>query len=95
MDTLKVDVLEEATTGAEQDRHHVDAEFVGQARTEHVPGNGDAADDHDRPVTGGAGRLATADSRPSVTKVNVRCSSCFGRTAGGWWVSTKMGTWNS
>src|SRR3990170_1258786 len=37
----------------------------------------------------------TADSTPSVTKVNVRCSSSFGATRGGSWVSTKMGTWNS
>lgn len=57
VDIAQVDVLEETTSGSEQHRHHVDAEFVGQARGEHGPNNGDPADDGDRPIPGGTGRL--------------------------------------
>src|SRR5665811_1236087 len=35
---------------------------------------------------------ATAGSMPSVTKVKVRFPSCFGGIAGGFFVTTKMGT---
>ncbi len=42
-----------------------------------------------------AAAWGTADPAPSVTKVKVSRSSWRGRTAGGWWVTTKLGTWNS
>src|SRR5438876_620893 len=58
LDTAQIDVIEETTSGAEQDRHHVDAELVGQSRTQDRARERDAADHQYRPVAGGTGRLS-------------------------------------
>ena len=57
MDAAQVDVIEETASRTEQDRHHVDAELVGQARTQEGPRERDASDHENRPVAGGMGCL--------------------------------------
>lgn len=88
-------VVEEPKSGAQHNRHYVDPELVHETGGEQLP------DDADAPTTvtafwaAAAFARATADSTPSVTNVNVRRSFSFGVTGGGWWVSTKIGVWNS
>lgn len=91
--------VEEPHPRAQQDRHDVNPQLGDQAGVQQLADDVNPADHGHTTVTAlspaAAPAPATARSTPSVTNVNLRRSFSFGLTCGGWWVTTKIGTWNS
>lgn len=81
--TLEASVVKETAPGTKEHRHDVDPELVDELRIQQLLGDAGPAHHLTALSRAAAFAWATAVWTPSVTKVKVRCSSCFGATRGG------------